>query len=241
MGTALTTASRPFLTARWQHLVLLNYAVDPARLQPYLPEGLSLDLFDGQAHMSLVAFDFCDTRVLGIPWPGYRRFPEINLRFYVRQGDRRGVVFIREYVPKRLIAWIARGLYNEPYVYAPMSSAVSTLDDRLQVVHELRVGGHVNRLRVIADAQAERPAEESEAHFFKEHTWGYGRTRRGRLLTYEVRHPVWDTYPVRDVTLDWDFGAVYGPEWADYNTIEPRSVFLAHGSEIAVAPKRVGD
>ncbi len=240
MSTALTSASKPFLTARWQHLALVNYAVDPARLAPYLPAGLELDLLDGQAHMSLVAFDFCDTRVLGIPWPGYRRFPEINLRFYVREGDRRGVVFIREYVPKRLIAWIARWLYNEPYVYAPMSSVVTADEEAVVVSHQLQVGGRTQRLKITAKGRAERPSEDSEAHFFKEHTWGYGQTRSGRLLTYEVRHPVWDTYPVEHIEMEWDFGAVYGPEWADYNEIEPRSVFLAHGSEIAVAPKRVG-
>jgi len=66
-----------------------------------------------------------------------------------------------------------------------------------------------------------------------------GRTRSGRLLTYEVHHPVWAVYGVEDVDLDWDWGAVYGPEWADYNDREPRSVYLAQGSAIAVAPKRV--
>jgi len=239
MSTALSTASRPFLTARWQHLALINYAVHPDRLAPYLPSGLTLDLLDGQAHMSLVAFDFCDTRVLGIPWPGYRRFPEINLRFYVRQGERRGVVFIREYVPKRLIAWIARWLYNEPYAYAPMSSTVSTSNETLEVTHRLEIGGRTQRLQIKAGSHLMQPGPESEAHFFKEHTWGYGRTRSGKLLTYEVRHPVWDIYPVSSIDLDWDFGAVYGPEWADYNAVNPRSVFLAHGSAIAVAPKKV--
>ena len=88
-----------FLTARWTNLCLLNYAVPPSALEPHLPRGLSLDTHEGEAFISLVAFDFLDTRVLGIPWPGYRNFPEINLRFYARQGDRRGVVFIREWVP----------------------------------------------------------------------------------------------------------------------------------------------
>jgi hypothetical protein len=239
MSTSLTTASRAFLTAQWQHLVLLNYAVAPERLAPYLPHGLTLDLLHGEAHMSLVAFDFCDTRVLGVPWPGYRRFPEINLRFYVRQGDRRGVVFVREYVPKRLIAWIARWLYNEPYVYAPMSSTVTPSGEGVTVEHRLHAGGRAQRLRVEAGGPPVIPVEDAEAHFFKEHSWGFGRTRGGRLLTYEVRHPVWATYPVERVDLDWDWGAVYGSEWADYNDREPRSVYLAQGSAIAVAPKRV--
>jgi uncharacterized protein len=234
MSTELTTAVRPFLTARWEHLVLANYPVDPALLQPHLPPGLEFDLLDGQPHISLVAFDFLDTRVLGIPFPGYRDFPEVNLRFYVRQGDRRGVAFVREYVPKRAIAAIARWLYNEPYVYAPMTSQVSQAEGELRVAHQL--GG--SSLSVVADSQSTLEPEDSEAHFFKEHSWGYGTARNGSLVTYEVQHPVWRTHPVRSWQLDWDWADVYGPEWAHLQDAEPRSVFLAKGSEISVSPKK---
>ena len=71
----------PFLTARWSNLVLLNYAVPDSVLLPYLPRGIELDRRDGQAFASLVAFDFLDTRVLGVAWPGFRSFAEMNLRF----------------------------------------------------------------------------------------------------------------------------------------------------------------
>ena len=101
-------------------LVLATYPVAPALLERRLPPGLSLDLRDGQAFVSLVAFDFLDMCVLGRSWPGYRNFPELNLRFYVHDGEGRGVVFIREFVPHRLVAWLARVLYNEPYLAAPI-------------------------------------------------------------------------------------------------------------------------
>ena len=237
MSTELSPTTRPFLTARWQHLVLANYAVDPALLQPHLPPGLQLDLLDGKPHVSLVAFDFLDTRVLGIPFPGYRDFPEVNLRFYVREGDRRGVAFIREYVPKRLIAAIARWLYNEPYVYAPMTSEVVEADGQLVVEHHL---GQTSRLRVVASAETSTPSEDSEAHFFKEHSWGYGTSRDGNLVTYEVQHPVWQTHAVQSVQMDWDWAAVYGPDWAHLADVQPRSVFLARGSEVSVSPKQSG-
>ena len=58
-----------FLTARWEHLILANYAMPQAVLEPYLPPGAQLDLRDGEAFASLVAFHFLDTRVLGVPWP----------------------------------------------------------------------------------------------------------------------------------------------------------------------------
>ncbi len=238
-GTALSTSSRAFLTASWRHLCLLNYPVDPGLLEPRLPPGLTLDLYDGRPYVSLVAFDFLDTRVLGVPWPGYRRFPEINLRYYVRHGDRRGVAFVREYVPGRLVAWMARALYNEPYRRAPMESDVALEGDGITVRHRLMVGG-VQSLTVRAAGPPTVPPPDSRAHFFKEHSWGFGHSRRGRLLTYEVRHPVWAVWRDATAALDWDWGAVYGPEWAGLNGVEPASVVLAEGSPIAVAPKRLG-
>ena len=238
MSTELTRSSRAFLTARWQHLVLVNYAVEPELLAPHLPPGLELDLLEGKPHVSLVAFDFLDTRVLGVPWPGYRDFPEVNLRFYVRDGDTRGVAFIREYVPRRLIAAIARWLYNEPYSYAAMRSEVVAGPDALTVSHWLDSGGHTGHLQVVADPESQVPAEDSEAHFFKEHSWGYGTARNGSRVAYEVRHPVWASYPVRDMTLEWDWAGIYGPQWAHLADQAPRSVFLAHGSEVSVSPKQ---
>lgn len=235
-GTQLESSRWAFLRAEWRKLCLVTYAVDPARLEPLLPPGLELDLRDGKAFVSLVAFDFCETRVLGIPWPGYRAFPELNLRFYVREGDKRGVAFVREYVPKRLIAWIARALYNEPYVHAPMLSEVDAADGELRVKHRLLTGGREHSLEVVATPQPETPDDASTAHFFKEHSWGYGTSRGGELLRYEVRHPVWRTYPVLSYTLDWDWGAVYGEDWADLSAATPASVVLAEGSPVAVSP-----
>src|SRR3954447_11228905 len=108
-----------FLTAHWKNVILLTYRVPAALLTPRLPPGCELDARPddppGTAYVSLVAFDFTDTRVLGVAWPGYRSFPEIILRFCVRHGTSRGVCFIREFVPKRLVATMARRLYNEPY------------------------------------------------------------------------------------------------------------------------------
>lgn len=102
--------ARQFLSAQWRDLIIASYAVDRALLERRLPDGLELDLFEGQAVCSLVGFMFLDTRVLGVPWPTYRNFPEINLRFYVREqgGDRRGVVFVRELVKSRAVASIAK-------------------------------------------------------------------------------------------------------------------------------------
>src|SRR5579862_1976128 len=120
--------SRPFLTAEWRHLVILNYEVPPSSLLDLVPSGTELDSFEGRAFLSLVGFLFEKTRVLGVPVPFHRRFEEVNLRFYVRrpggEGDRRGVVFVKEIVPRRAVAFLARALYGENYVALPMSHRI---------------------------------------------------------------------------------------------------------------------
>src|SRR6266851_8026207 len=104
--------SRAFLTADWRHLAMLNYAVDASVLKQFVPPGTELDFYRGNAFISVVGFNFLSTRVFGWAFPFHRNFEEVNLRFYVRrqatEGWRRGVVFIRELVPRRAIAFIAR-------------------------------------------------------------------------------------------------------------------------------------
>jgi uncharacterized protein YqjF (DUF2071 family) len=228
---------RPFLTARWANLFLATYAVPDELLRPRLTPGLELDRRDGQAFVSLVAFDFLDTRVLGVPWPGYRNFPEVNLRFYVRRGEERGVAFVREFVPARLVAWLARLIYNEPYAAIRMTSVLTDGPDSVAVEHRLNAGGRTHVIQATGAKPALRPDAASVEHFFKEHQWGYGRTRRGALLRYEVRHPVWDILPVRDYHIDLGWASLYGPEWAVLQGAQPCSVILAAGSEVAVYPK----
>ena len=226
----------PFLTARWEHLVLATYAVPPELLEPRLAPGLALDLRDGRGLVSLVGFMFLDTRVARIGWPGYRDFPELNLRFYVRRGDERGVMFVREYVPHRLIAWIARVCYNEPYVAAPMTGKVDEGPAGVTATYTVEHGGRTHRLSATGAARPVMPGADSLEHWIKEHSWGYGRDRAGRLSRYEVRHPHWEVYPVDRHQVDVDWGLLYGPEWAVLAGADPISVVLARGSAISVHP-----
>jgi uncharacterized protein len=237
MPSDLTRPSWSFLTARWTNVLLATFVVPPDLLSPRLPPGLELDLRDGHAFASLVCFDFLDTRVLGIPWPGFRNFSEVNLRFYVRHGDERGVVFVREFVPQRLVAWMARTLYNEPYLATTMSSSVVDEPDRIRVEHRLTFAGRTHTMSVVGGKPAYVPGPASAETFFKEHHWGYGETRRARTLRYHVWHPVWAVYPVRDVHIDLDWNTVYGPEWAALQGATPVSTVLAVGSSIAVYPR----
>ena len=227
--------ARQFLSAQWRDLIIASYAVDPSLLERRLPPGLELDLFEGQAVCSLVGFMFLDTRVLGVRWPGYRDFPEINLRFYVREpgSDRRGVVFVRELVRSRFVAQVARSLYNEPYVRARIGSNISE-DTQREVEYRFRLGTSEGSMRVVSAPDSKIPAESSTEHWFKEHQWGYGRARSGKTLIYEVQHPHWACHAIESRTIDVDWGGIYGDEWAHMRGEDPLSVVHAQGSAIKV-------
>src|SRR6478672_4310762 len=125
MPSAPPASESPFLTAAWHDIVMATWSIEPAALKPYLAAGTELDTWQGDPLVSLVAFDFRDTRVRGLRIPFHVRFPEVNLRFYVRRkladgSWRRGVTFVQEMVPRRAIAFVARTFYGEPYVARPM-------------------------------------------------------------------------------------------------------------------------
>jgi uncharacterized protein len=239
--------SRPFLTAAWRYLVMLNYEVPPALLEPLVPAGTELDTWNGATLASVVGFRFLDTRVIGIPIPGHRDFDEVNLRFYVRRrGEdnqwRRAVVFVRELVPRRAIALVARRCYNEPYTAVPMRHdlQMTGAEDGQpgRAAYAWRVAGRWHGLEARTRGRPALPDPASEAAFTAEHYWGYTRQRDGGSMEYRVEHPPWRVWDAEAAGLDCDVGAVYGAGFAECLRPKPRSAFLAEGSAVTVSRGR---
>lgn len=228
-----------FLTAEWRDLLMLNYEVDPALLLPLVPPGTTLDRWQGHTFISLVGFCFLNTKVFGIPIPFHRNFEEVNLRFYVarQQGDevRRGVVFIREIVPRIAIAAVARTVYNENYVALPMTHEVArSSEGAIAAEYAWRRGDGWNRIRGTVTGEPLLPSEGSKEQFITEHYWGYAAQRDGGCKEYRVAHPSWRAWTSRDAAFSGDASEVYGGEIAEVLHSTPASVFLAEGSEVTV-------
>ena len=229
--------SRPvFLSANWIHLVLVNFEVDPKILFPHLPVSIELDFFDKKTYVSLVAFLFENTKVFGfVPAFFHRDFEEINLRFYVVRREnnciKRGVVFIKEIVPKPLLSWVARTFYHENYVSMPTSHLINVGRS-----YEYRWGGH--HLRVDSNGTELETQEDSLERWITEHYWGYTKLGATQTLEYEVKHPLWSLYEVTNCELDIDFPNLYGKEFQLCMEKSPSSVFLAQGSKVSVHCRR---
>jgi hypothetical protein len=242
MTTDPQPASARFLTAEWRTLLMLNWQVDPGILRPYVPRGTELDAWRGKTFVSAVGFLFLGTRVLGVPVPFHRDFEEVNLRFYVgRQGHegwRRGVCFIREIVPRRAIATLARLIYNEPYVALPMRHRVEAGAEGGEAEYAWAFGGRWNRLRARFAGSPAPLVPGSEEEFITEHYWGYTAQRDGGTVEYRVEHPSWRVWAAAAAVLDADVAALYGAEFAQALSAPPSSAFVADGSPIVVRRAR---
>jgi uncharacterized protein len=231
---------RPFLTARWEDLVLINYSCPACLLAPLVPRGTELDNWQGETVISLVGFLFRDTRLLGLRVPFHVTFEEVNLRFYVRRLGpaselRRAVVFVRELVPRSAIATVARVLYNEPYLAVPMSHC-SSLDAGTggSVMYSWSYQGGPFVLTAEAQGPARLPAQGSEAEFITEHYWGYTRQRDGSTLEYQVEHPTWLVWEAASANVSGAVSALYGSAFGAVLATAPRSAFMAVGSDVSV-------
>ena len=216
---------------------MLNFVVDPKIVAPLVPPGTEIDFEHGETFLSVVAFLFLDTRVLGLPIPLHRDFEEMNLRFYVRKKSadmwRHGVVFVRELVPKRAIALVARTFYGENYIALPMKHQIDHLDANLSVAYSWRRRRKWESLKMSAVGDAQTIPAGSHAEFITEHYWGYT-CFRGGCSEYRVEHPRWKIWKTDEFEFNADIGALYGEQFVEPLSTKPRSAFIADGSPIQV-------
>lgn len=227
---------KPFVTAAWTNLINITYEVPPELLEPYLPKNIEPDLVNGKAFASLVPFDFSETRFLGWKIPFHVNFPEINFRFYVKYGNKRGVVFIKEFAPKFFTCAIANTFYNEHYSCVSLRSNILQSSNEISAEHVLRTRRKMNRIRVVGDKRTFHPRPGSMEHFFEERFYGFCSGKSGETKMFRVEHESWELYPVTLFDRDIDFGSLIGKEWEFLNEQEPLCVMLIKGSAVKMFP-----
>lgn len=236
--TERVPAAAVFLTADWRDLAMLNYEVDPGLLLSLVPHRTEFDTWNGRTFLSLVGFRFLNTRVRGIFLPFHRDFEEVNLRFYVRLREgkqvKRGVVFIREIVPRWLIAAAARTFYNERYVALPMSHRIEPDGSGRAVEYGWKFRTSKNKMRVTAKGTPLLPEGGSQEQFITEHYWGYAAQKDGGCMEYQVQHSPWKVWSVTDAVFEGDMEKLYGRELNAVLKGPPTSAFLAEGSAVSV-------
>jgi hypothetical protein len=190
--------------------------------------------------VSIVGFTFLDSKLWGLRAPGYRRFAEVNLRFYVKRTvagrTRRGVVFIREIAPKRCLALLAGILYQEKYLVRPMRTAHDPEGQSPPgeaIRYEWRDRDAWSRVGARVDGPFALPRPGSLEEFIIEHYWAYTLCRRG-CLEYRVVHPPWRVAAASEVIWECDVAATFGPKLGEHLSRPPFHAMLADGSDVSV-------
>lgn len=221
---------------------MLNYTVDPRLLAPFVPPGTEIDFENGETFVSIVGLLFRDTRLLGFPVPRHRDFEEVNLRFYVRRKSadtwRRGVVFVRELVPRYAVALIARACYGENYLALPMKHEIEHMGSNLKLEYSWRRGRKWESLKMSATGEPQSIPAGSHAEFITEHYWGYTSLRNG-CGEYRVEHPRWKIWNATGFELNADVATLYGKEFVETLTQSSRSAFIAEGSSITIQRREI--
>jgi hypothetical protein len=233
---------RTFLKANWENIIMANYKVPKELLLPYLPKGVSLDLYKGEAYVSLVGFSFSNTKLFSIRIPYFGDFEEINLRFYVIREingvKRRGVVFINETVPYKIVAFIANLLYHEKYIAASTKHDWKISSDWKSILYEWKLNKNWYSIKVKAENK-ELPIEpESFEEFIFEHYYGYTKVNANQSEEYRIYHPKWKINRIKDYNINCNFEKMYGSDFEFLNRHHAHSVFLAIGSGIRIDWKR---
>jgi uncharacterized protein len=230
--------SKVFLSAQWQNLLMANYLIDRNILKPYLPCHTELDEFNGNYYVSLVGFLFKETKLRGISFPFHHTFEEVNLRFYVRYKDnnewKRGVVFMKEIVPKRMITFVANTIYKEKYATHKMMHSWTETSNALNVEYKWKVDNEWNYIKAVAENEPINIKENSEEEFITEHYWGYTYVSNVCTGVYEVQHPKWRVHTVKKYDIKCSTEKLYGKDFVEALSQKPHSVFLAEGSPIKV-------
>lgn len=231
-----------FLKAEWKNLALFNYEVDAKLLEKYTPAGTELDIWNNKCYVSLVGFMFKNTKVLGIKIPFHIDFEEVNLRFYVKRFEngewKRGVVFIKEIVPKKAITFIANTLYQEHYETQKMRHEIIENKNTDTFIYQWKNDKKWNTIQIETKKNPVEIEIDSEAEFITEHYFGYTKINTKTTFEYEVQHPRWEQFEVLNHNVEIDFEKTYGSDFGLLQNIKPTSVFLAKGSEITVMNKR---
>lgn len=182
---------RPVMIQHWRWLAFLHWRYPVEVLQSRLPDGLRVEAFDGAGWVGMIPFLMDGVRAPGLPaLPWLSRFPETNLRTYVRAPDGRTGIWFLSLDAARLPAVVAaRAGYGLPYFWSSMS--VRRRGDRVGYrARRIAPGpaGARGDLTVRVGPHLDRPTGLD--HFLTARYRLYSRFA-GRLVTAEAEHPPW--------------------------------------------------
>jgi uncharacterized protein len=182
------------MAQNWHELLFAHWRVPVEAVRRLVPQGLEIDLFAGDAWLSVVPFRMSGVRLRGTPaLPSLSSFPELNVRTYVCAEGRPGVWFFSLDAASRLAVEVARAWFHLPYFNARMRLQRGPDGVRYSSTRTDR-RGNAERLetRYAPCAPASAAAQGTLGRFLTERYCLYAERRDGALLRGEIHHRPWE-------------------------------------------------
>jgi uncharacterized protein len=233
---------RPWVMAqRWRDLLFAHWPVDPERLRPRIPEGLTLDCHEDAAWVSITPFRLEGLRPRGFPaLPWISSFPELNFRTYVTRARKPGVFFFSLDAPRTAAVMGARAAFHLPYFLAAMhvtTASNGAIDYRSHRTGPERPAEFQALYRPVPQ-MSPLPAEPGSLdHWLTERYCLYAVDGAGRLYRTEIHHAPWALQPVEAKILWNTVSTAAGIE------LPPKPALTAYASRLDVVvwwPVRLG-
>jgi uncharacterized protein len=197
------------LAQSWRDLLFAHWPVPANMLEPWLPPGIPLDRFSGEAWVTVAPFLMTGIRFRGTPTLPYLSTTlELNLRTYVTVGDRPGIFFFSLDAASPLAVRVARRFFHLPYFDAHMSSSESGgMVDYRSSRRQTPAAFHA-RYRPTGPATLSRPGTLD--HFLTERYCFYTTDQSGQILRGDISHEPWPLQPAEaellenGLTLTWN-------------------------------------
>jgi uncharacterized protein len=186
--------SGPWVMAqRWHELLFAHWPVPASMLRPLIPQGLEIDTREGLAWLGVIPFRMSGVRLRGTPSiPGLSAFPELNVRTYVRCGEKPGVWFFSLDAGNAVAVAVARAWFRLPYFRAWMETRVNGgwIEYRSVRRHAVAPAAEL-RMRYRGCGTEQVPESGTLAHWLTERYCLYAAGARGKIYRGEIHHAPW--------------------------------------------------
>lgn len=177
------------MSQTWKELLFMHWEIKPDDIRPLIPKGMELDTFENKAWIAVVPFLMSNVKpryTFSVPWISY--FLELNVRTYVKIGDKAGVYFLSLEASNPLAVRIARKLFYLPYMDANM---------RMEKGHYYSSRTHKNQPKAEFEAIYQPVSEPfyskkgSLEHWLTERYCLYSVDNHGNIYRGDIHHQQW--------------------------------------------------